>query len=133
MAPRVLILNNNPGLLELFCSILEQESYEVSVSLTFFEHLAAIEQLCPDLIILDLLLGKEWAGLHMLLLLKTYQPTASIPIIVCIPAESEVHKYRDFLRPHGIPVVLKPFDPDDFIRQVHHTLQSSPSRAVRAW
>jgi DNA-binding response OmpR family regulator len=125
----ILALNDDQDILELFRVALEEEGYEVTVSLIVFEKLADIEQLRPDLILLDLRMGKEWEGWHLLQRLKMHQPTASIPVIICSAAVNEVGKHLDYLRQHDIPIVYKPFDLDELLQQVRQTLQSATSAA----
>jgi DNA-binding response OmpR family regulator len=127
MASRILVIDNTEAMLELFRVILEAEGYEVHVSPVIFEDLADIEQLHPDLIILDCFLGKKRGGWYMLEELKMHEPTASVPVIICTAAVTDVYKRRDYLERIGVRVLFKPFDIDDFLQQVQHALQQLSS------
>ena len=66
MPARILVIDDTPAILELFQDLLTDEGYEVLLSASVMQDVAAVTQLNPDLIILDLLFGTEAAGGHLL-------------------------------------------------------------------
>jgi CheY-like chemotaxis protein len=122
MAARILVIDDELPLLELYKLMLEPEGYEVSVSEWVFDDVAEVERLHPDLIILDLKMGKEQQGWELLQALKSFPPTSSIPIIISSAAHNEVREKRDYFKKMSIPIVLKPFDVEDFLQTVHRIL-----------
>ncbi len=127
MAQRILVIDDTQEILDLLRSILEEHGYEVEVARYVFEDLHKIEQLRPDLIILDFMMGKQKEGWHMLQKLKSYQPTASIPVMISSVAMSVASEQQNYFNEQGIPAVLKPFDVDYLLQTVHQMLQPHPA------
>lgn len=118
MAARVLVINDDQAILDLYRLLLEGEGYEVLLSKIAVENVQQIEELAPDCIILDLKLGFGRNGLTLLQQLKMYRPTADIPVILCTAAVKLVREQEDVLRKRGIPVIFKPFDIDELLEAV---------------
>lgn len=129
MTARILVINDDQAILELFRLMLEQEGYEVHLSEISYEDVRDVEKLQPDLIILDLKIGHHESGLHLLQKLRMYRPTEVIPIIICTAAIDVMREQEGTLKQKGIPVVYKPFDVDELLRVVHSSLsnQDRPS------
>jgi two-component system phosphate regulon response regulator PhoB len=122
MAASILVIDDELPLLELYRMMLEPEGYEVSVSETVFENVLEVERIHPDLIILDLKMGKEQQGWDLLQMLKIFPATSSIPILISSAAHNEIRAKQDYLKKMQIPTVLKPFDVEDFLRTVRQVL-----------
>src|SRR5436853_4787361 len=125
MASSILVVNDDQSILELFHLILENEGYEVKSSFVVYEDMKDVEQLHPDLIILDVKMGYHAEGLLLLQKLKMYPPTKDIPIIICTAALSEMREQEETLRQKKIPVLYKPFDVDDLLKLVRQFLPES--------
>ena len=128
MSKRILVINDDDSILELFQLILEDEGYEVDISLETIENIRDVETINPDLVILDLKIGMQEEGWIMLQKLRMYPPTQNIPIILCTAALSEVREQESTLEDKGIPVVYKPFSVDELLRAVHTILLSDDER-----
>ena len=124
MSKRVLVINDDDSILELFQLILEAEGYEVDVSLEAIENVKDVERIQPDLVILDLKMGMQEEGWLMMQKLRMYPPTQHIPIILCTAALNEVREQESTLEDKGIPVVYKPFSVDELLKAVHSVLPS---------
>src|SRR5436190_19953362 len=122
MASSILVINDDQSILELFHLILDGEGYEVTSSLVVYEDVKDVEQLHPDLIILDVRIGYHAGGLLLLQKLKMYPPTKDIPVIICTAALSEMREQEETLRQKKIPVLYKPFDMDELLKLVHQFL-----------
>lgn len=123
MAARILVINDSPDILELFRDILEGEAgYEVVLRGLAFRDIREVEQVKPDLIILDYLFGNERPGWQMLQLLKMHRSTAQIPVIICTAAIREVVDIEADLLSHDVRLVHKPFDIDDLLSTVTEAL-----------
>lgn len=109
MATRIMVINDDQDILDLYEALLGEESYDVITSKLAFEHPAAVELLRPDLVMLDLKFGTELEGWKMMQKLRLYRPTAALPIIVCTAAVREAREQEDHLRSEGIGIVYKPF------------------------
>jgi DNA-binding response OmpR family regulator len=125
MAARILVINDTQYILEMFRMLLEDEGYEVILSSTPMQNMSSVEQLQPDLIILDLIFGSEKTGWQMLQMLKMYRATACIPVIVCTVAIEAVREMEGYLVSKSVLVVYKPFDVDELLNTITQALQSS--------
>ena len=125
MAARILVVNDTQEILELFRIFLEEEEgYEVILAGNPIQQVKEVEQINPDLIILDLVFGDEKTGMQMLQMLKMQHSTATIPIILCTAALNLVREQEGFLVSQGVHVIYKPFDLDHLRTSVNQLLAS---------
>src|SRR6266704_3728748 len=124
MPTRILVINDTQEILDLFRILLEEEGFEVVLSGFPFQQVSEIEQISPDLIILDIIFGDEKTGWQMLQMLKMKRSTASIPVIVCTAALGLVREQEGYLVSQGVHVVFKPFDIDHLLTNVKQVLES---------
>ncbi|GHO48940.1 hypothetical protein [Ktedonospora formicarum] len=76
----------------------------VTLSQILFEDLKEVEHLQPDLILLDLPIGKRQTEWDFLQKLKLHRPTMHIPLILCTAALNEVQEQETVLMQKGILV-----------------------------
>jgi DNA-binding response OmpR family regulator len=88
------------------------------------QQISDVEDINPDLIILDLVFGDQKTGWQMLQMLKMKRSTASIPVIVCTAALSAVREQEGYLVSQGVHVVFKPFDIDQLLTHVKQLLET---------
>ena len=124
MAARILVINDTQEILELFRMLLEEEGYEVVLAGFPIQQISDIEQIKPDLIILDFVFGDQKTGWQMLQMLKMKRSTAAIPVIVCTAALDLVREQEGYLVSQGVHVVFKPFDIDSLLAAVRQEIQS---------
>src|SRR5438132_11943226 len=124
MPTRILVINDTQEILDLFRILLEEEGFEVVLSGFPFQQVSEIEQISPDLIILDIIFGDEKTGWQMLQLLKMKRSTASIPVIVCTAALNVVREQEGYLVSQGVHVIFKPFDIDHLLANIKHSLET---------
>lgn len=122
MSTRIMVINDDQDILELYAALLTEEGYEVITSKLAFEHPAAVELLRPDLVMLDLKFGTQLEGWKMMQKLRLYRPTAELPIIVCTAALREAREQEDHLRSEGIGIVYKPFAIEHLLLAVRQML-----------
>lgn len=122
MATRILVVNDTQAILDMFRSILEDEGYEVILSSMPYQNISEIEQVKPDLIILDIMFGDQKIGWQMVQLLRMNRATASLPLMVCSAAIREVRETEGYLVSQGIHVLYKPFQLDDLLAMVTQAL-----------
>jgi DNA-binding response OmpR family regulator len=120
---RILAINDTQELLEMFRMLLEMEGYDVVLSGMPILKVSEVEQIRPDLIILDLIFGDQKTGWQMLQMLKMQRSTAGIPVIVCTAALREVQEQEGYLVSQGVRVIYKPFDIDDLITMIERALK----------
>jgi DNA-binding response OmpR family regulator len=124
VATRILVVNDTQEILELFRMLLEEEGYEVVLSGLPIQQISDVEQIHPDLIILDFVFGDQKSGWQMLQMLKMKRSTASIPVIVCTAALDMVREQEGYLVSQGVHVVFKPFDIDHLLTNIKQLLNS---------
>jgi DNA-binding response OmpR family regulator len=127
MATRILVVNDTQDILEMFRLLLEYEGYEVILSSIPMQQMSDVEQLHPDLIILDLVFGNEKTGMQMLQLLKMHRATAGVPVIVCTAALQMVREMEGYLVSKNVLVIYKPFDVDELLKTVKQALETHAS------
>lgn len=121
MAAQILVIDEDDDLLELYTALLEEEGYKVHPRKELVEDLKDIEQLSPDLIILDLSLQQRkeaWTLLHRL---KMHSSVAAIPIVVCITTSLSLDQ-EDYLRESQVGIVYKPFDIDELGQRIRRLI-----------
>ena len=132
MTQRILVVNDTQEILELFRMILEGEGYDAILSGFPIQQIHDVEEINPDLIILDFVFGDQKLGWQMLQMLKMQRSTESIPIIVCTAALDMVREQEGFLVSQGIHVIYKPFDIDHLIANVKQLLESHEHFSLKA-
>jgi DNA-binding response OmpR family regulator len=126
---RVLVINDTPEILAAFKDILELEGYIPLLYSYAITTIDEVEQLKPDLIILDYIFGGAKAGWQTLQLLKMRRSTAKIPVIICTAATHAVRDIEGYLTAHDIQIVPKPFDIDDLLMAVKRALVNADASA----
>ncbi|GAC1467326.1 MAG: hypothetical protein PVS3B1_17490 [Ktedonobacteraceae bacterium] len=121
MAARILVLDDDQSILEVYRLILETEGYDVSLAERAYESIIDVERLHPDLIILDLKMHKQNEGWHFLQKLKNSPSTTFIPLILCTASLLDEEQER-YTQERGIPIVYKPFDVDNLLHVVYQML-----------
>lgn len=89
---------------------------------TVFKEVAGIQEIGPDLIILDFLMGGEEQGWQLLQKTQMNRETSDSPIIVCTAALRLARELEGHLTAMGVGMVLKPFDIDDLLLEVGKAL-----------
>jgi len=124
MKTRILVVNDTQEILDMFHILLQEEGYEVILSSFPYQDGKIIEEVAPDLVILDLVFGHELLGWQMLQLLRMQRATAAIPVIVCTAALKDVQEQEGYLMSQGVHIVYKPFDIDYLLNVIKKALAS---------
>jgi DNA-binding response OmpR family regulator len=122
MPARILVVNDQQPVLDLFRELLVGEGYEAFLYSYGFHDLQEIERIKPDLIILDYVVGNEVPGWQLLQMLKMNRPTARTPIIICTTLVRFVQEMEGSLNMRGIRLVPKPFEIEELLREVELSL-----------
>jgi CheY-like chemotaxis protein len=109
----ILVINDTEEIVELFRDILTGMGHHVSATTFAPEDLAEVTKVGPDLVILDLLFGREESGWQLLQKMRMSRDTEDIPVILCTGATREARDQEGWLVANGIKLVLKPFAIDD--------------------
>ncbi|HYV46124.1 MAG TPA: response regulator [Myxococcaceae bacterium] len=120
--PLILVVDDDPDILDALSEILETEGYEVDRARHGQEALSRIDQRRPDLILLDLMMPvmDGWEFAHAL---RRREDGAHIPVVVLsadrqASAKARVVGARDFL--------AKPFELNELLRVVSDSVPQPP-------
>lgn len=116
MGKKILIIDDEPGLLKALTVRLESEGYEIDTAKDGFEGLNKARATGPDLIVLDLMLPKI-NGFKVARMLKFDDNYKNIPIIM-LSARSEDADKELGKETGGDVYMEKPYNEEDFIEAV---------------
>jgi DNA-binding response OmpR family regulator len=118
---KVLLVEDDPWLAELEADVLTQAGYAVTHAPHAPSAIAKIDQVCPDIIILDVLLtgSTAFALLHEL---QSYADTKAVPIILCTNMAENL-KVDDF-QAYGVSRIVdkSTMHPDDLVAAIRSVL-----------
>jgi two-component system alkaline phosphatase synthesis response regulator PhoP len=121
MSKKVLVIDDEPEMLNLIQYTLEKGGYSVAVCSNGRDAFKRIEDEKPDLVILDVMLpGID--GYSLQLKISQAEHTKSIPIIVLTALEPSKTLFQKFPQVAGF--MTKPFRTDDLIAKVQSILNA---------
>ena len=123
---RVLIIEDEPDILDLIGALLTLEGYEVHTLQRSPYGLDPIRLRAPSAIVLDLRLP-GLGGIEFLRLLAADGTLRRTPVVVCSGASDLTRVYGSELATLGCEVVRKPFELEDLIGSVRRAVWSSQS------
>jgi DNA-binding response OmpR family regulator len=119
----VLIVEDNPDLLELFSTILTKHGYQVRPFLSGKAALNSARQKTPDVILLDINLP-DMSGYDVCSQLKIDDDTHDVPVIFCSSINDHTAKTRAFAV-GGSAYLKKPVLMDELVACVQTLLNGS--------
>lgn len=126
--PRVTVIDDNTEMLTTMSEILRAAGYRVTTMSGEHATMARVATTEPDLVILDLVLGRDGHrlnGWEYLSLIRSHDTLRSVPVLVCSGDIDQLRTRRDELSAHPDTSVLeKPFTLDE--------LESAVTRLVEA-
>jgi DNA-binding NtrC family response regulator len=128
---RIIVINDDTAFLSLMEEVLRDEGYAVQVIREWDAAAGAVRETRPDLVILDLIHGREERGWTILELLMLDTKIWPVPVIVCSGALHLLHEREEIFRRHGIRPLAKPFDLDELLEQVALALGEGEVRSAR--
>jgi two-component system phosphate regulon response regulator PhoB len=127
MATRILVVDDEPDLLELVRFNLAQEGFAVETACTGEEALAQIRRSPPDLLILDLMLP-DVQGTEICRRVRADAKLRDLPIIMLTAKSEEVDRVVGF-ELGADDYVTKPFSPRELVLRVRAMLRrAAPER-----
>lgn len=117
---RVLIVEDDPAIMELLRVLLEQEGCEVETARDGLEALERLRAFPPDLVILDLRLPKL-EGMDVLWEMRQDSRLKSVPVVI-VSVEDAPETMLQGWRLGVDSYFVKPFDPEELMRIVHRIL-----------
>ena len=113
---KILVIEDDKFLLKFICTLLESYGFEVATASNGEEALGILEQLKPELIILDIMMP-VMDGWELVEKIKLNQSITTIPIIV-VSAKSEEKNIQRAQKLGVAGYFPKPFDPKELIKTI---------------
>lgn len=123
MIPYVLIVEDEPGIVEMLRYNLEAGGLEVGVANDGDEALITIAERTPDLVLLDWMLPGT-SGIEVCRQLRRKRETRNIPVIMLTARGEEADRVRG-LESGADDYVTKPFSPSELVARVRAVLRRS--------
>ena len=121
MAPKILIVDDDPDIRRLLDFTLKQEGYQVLVALDGAEALRLWTRDHPDLILLDVMLPRL-DGYQVATRIRSEEgATAHVPIIM-LTAETDIEQKVRGLRAGADDYLIKPFHPAELLARIRSLL-----------
>ena len=129
---RIAVIDDDAVFVELMHDLLANgEGYDVVSTSHWPEALEFIKDTQPDVVILDLMMGREQIGWAVLDLLRDEPATSDIPVILCSAAAPALQQSSVRAGRHGIvETVAKPFDVDDLLGVIERSLAQTGRRVA---
>jgi CheY-like chemotaxis protein len=106
-AARILVIDDNPAVVDILVTMLGEEGYRVSGAVTKDEGLKLFILSHPDLVLLDIALRGTSNGIEVLKRIRSISPTT--PVIV-VSGMADPVRARQALELGALAYVDKPFD-----------------------
>jgi DNA-binding response OmpR family regulator len=128
---RIVIVDDDASYLDLMQEFLQTEGYEVLTHREWGSAQEYILQVRPDLVILDLIMGRETRGWSILDTLRTVPETASISVIVCSADVPSLNDHEELLGRYGVRPLTKPFDLDYLLNTIADSLGRTSATRIQ--
>lgn len=116
----ILVVDDTPDNLRLLALMLSEQGYRVRKALNGQMALKTVQQMLPDLILLDINMP-EMNGYEVCTLLKADRLTQDIPIIFISALDDVLDKVRAF-QVGGSDYIIKPFQGEEVLARIEHQL-----------
>ena len=121
LAPRVLLVDDDPDLVEMYKEVLAPLHYRISTAANGEEAVVKAYDEIPDLIILDIIMPKM-NGYEVLGRLKQNKRTCNIPVIILTGYGLDQDRLDYFLK-GSMPALRKPVMMNEFLAAVTNVLE----------
>jgi len=112
-ANKVLLVDDDPGIIEVLKLYFEKEGYQVSTCMQGDKAIAAFNAFVPDIVILDLMLP----GVDGFEVCKKIREKKDVPIIMVSAKKEDIDKIRG-LGLGSDDYITKPFSPSELVARV---------------
>ena len=126
-ATRVLVIDDNPEMVDILVTLLGEEGYRVQSALSSDEGLKLFIQFRPDIVLLDITLAGDMNGVDVLKRMRSIEPTARV---LMVSGAADLTLAREALELGALAYIDKPFDLAYLKRAVAMALQTE--NVVRA-
>ena len=118
MAKKIMLVDDEPEILDLVAMRLKSWGYDVITAIDGENALTLLEKHAPDLILLDVMMpGKD--GYEICNEIKTDARTSKIPVVLFTAKPEQKEKLKsnyDFIAADDY--ILKPFEPEDLLLKI---------------
>jgi two-component system phosphate regulon response regulator PhoB len=125
VSDHILIIDDEPDILELVRFSLTQEGFSVETAATATEGLACVADRLPDLVVLDLMLP-DMPGTEVCRRFRNQRETAQLPVLMLTARGEEVDRVVGF-ELGADDYVTKPFSTRELVLRVKAVLRRSTS------
>jgi CheY-like chemotaxis protein len=124
---RIAVIDDDAVFLELMHDLLAiGEGYDVVTNPDWVDTLEFVKRSQPDLIMLDLMLGRAQAGWAVLEVLAAHEETRCIPVILCSAAAPALdHRPNRTQSLPNVVALAKPFDVDQLLATIEQLLTNT--------
>jgi DNA-binding response OmpR family regulator len=126
MSKTILVVDDEPGIVEIVRVNLEAEGYHILTAPDGAEGLEIIRDRRPDLVILDVMMPRM-SGWEVLRHIEADLNTAGLPVIMLTVKAGTMDIVRG-LEQGAVEYITKPFDPMDLVERVHFVLEQTDAR-----
>jgi two-component system phosphate regulon response regulator PhoB len=131
LKPRLLIVEDQPDIAELIFINLRHGGFEASIAADGTAAQRALDEILPDLILLDWMLPGPLSGLELARKWRAAPHTRDIPIIMLTAKSEEADKLAG-LNGGADDYITKPFSPRELLARIHAVLRRrAPGRIAR--
>jgi DNA-binding response OmpR family regulator len=124
---KVLVVDDDAGILELTQTVLAGAGYDVATAPSGTDALRVARETRFDLVLLDINMP-EMDGWETLRILKADIESATVPVVM-FSIKSEVRDKVHGLQEGAVGYITKPFAVDDLLDDVRRVFESGPARA----
>jgi CheY-like chemotaxis protein len=126
---RILVVEDEPDLLELYHGVLEAEGYRVMTAANGMEGLAVFRRFHPDLVFTDIIMPKT-NGIEMVQVIRREKPETKVVYITgFLGVEGLRDKISDELNRFGYRLISKPFKISRMLDEIDEYLMGSASES----
>ncbi len=118
---RVVCIEDEPQMIDLVKLILSRDGFEVIGAPSGFEGLQVVEDMQPDLVLLDLMMP-DIDGWEVYQRMKANPTTSSIPVIVVTARAQSIDKVLGLHIAKVDDYITKPFGPAELLQSVEKVL-----------
>jgi DNA-binding response OmpR family regulator len=129
MAKKILIVDDEPDMLEILRFRLEKNGYKIVTASSGEEGLKKAETAKPDLILLDILLP-GMSGLEVARKLKKNKLTKNIPIII-VTALIGKDVMSEGVKDGAEYLISKPFDPAELLAEIKKVVEDKSVKKIK--
>lgn len=128
---RIVCIEDDIKTIDLVKLILKKEGYEVSGYTNGRDGLAAIEQLRPDVVLLDLMMP-DMDGWEVYQSMRANEHMKQIPVIVLTAKAQSIDKVLGLHIAKVDDYITKPFSPAELVQSVRKVLDEVEARSQQA-